>query len=69
MFNPKVYKNTTELANLNGIPIYMYDMIDASLRARLNTFLQGDTGSGKTQLARDVQHYFGDQIFIYIGKK
>ena len=68
MFNPKVYKNTTELANLNGIPIYMHDMIDAALRARLNTFLQGDTGSGKTQLARDVQHYFGDKSLFVLGR-
>jgi len=43
-FRPIVYKNRTELANLNGMPVYMHDMIDAALRGRLNTFLQGDTG-------------------------
>ncbi len=59
MFKAKTYRNNTELANLSGVPIYMTDMVDAALRGRLNIFLQGDTGSGKTQLARDVMHYFG----------
>ena len=55
----KVYKNSTELMQLHGQPIYMQDMVDACLVGRLNLFLQGDTGSGKTQLARDVMAYFG----------
>ncbi|MBI2106342.1 hypothetical protein HYT56_05920, partial [Candidatus Woesearchaeota archaeon] len=55
MFKAKIYKNTTELANLNGVPIYMEDMVDAALRGRLNVFLQGNTGSGKTQLVRDAK--------------
>ena len=37
----------------------MTDVADACLYGRLNLFLQGDTGSGKTQLARDVMSYFG----------
>ncbi len=64
MFKPKTYKNSTELANLSGVPIYMHDMIDAALRSRLNTFLQGNTGSGKTQLVRDVMHYLPKSLFI-----
>ncbi|MEM4330547.1 MAG: AAA family ATPase [Candidatus Pacearchaeota archaeon] len=61
----KVYKNSTELMNLHGIPIYMTDMVDACLLGKLNLFLQGDTGSGKTQLAKDVMNYFpGKSIFI-----
>jgi len=55
----KLYKNSTQLAQLHGVPIYMNDMVDACLMGRLNLFLQGDTGSGKTQLARDVMSYFG----------
>ena len=54
MFKAKTYKNSTELANINGVPIYMEDIVGASLNGRLNTFLQGNTGSGKTQLVRDV---------------
>jgi len=55
----KVYQNSTELMNLHGVPFYMNDFVDACLYGRLNLFLQGDTGSGKTQLARDAMNYFG----------
>ncbi len=68
MFKPKTYKNSTELANISGVPIYIYDMVDATLRGRLNTFLQGDTGSGKTQLMRDVINYFGDKYLFILGR-
>jgi len=57
------YKNSTELMQLNGVPIYMNDLAEACLRGRLNLFLQGDTGSGKTQLAQDVRsYYFGSGV-------
>src|SRR3989344_4583154 len=67
-FKARIYKNKTELANLSGIPIYMDTMIDAALRARLNMFLQGNTGSGKTQLVEDVMHYFGDKSLFILGR-
>ncbi len=67
-FKAKTYKNSTELANISGVPIYMEDMADAALRGRLNLFLQGNTGSGKTQLVRDVQHYFGDKSMFLLGR-
>ena len=66
--NLKTYRNSTELANLNGMPIYMTDMVEAALRGKLNVFLQGDTGSGKTQLVRDVMGYFGDQSLFILGR-
>lgn len=69
----KVYKNSTELMQLHGVPIYMNDLVDACLYGKLNLFLQGDTGSGKTQLARDVMGYFGtgagDEKFAHQVKK
>ena len=68
VFKAKTYKNSTELANISGVPIYMGDMIDASLRGRLNVFLQGNTGSGKTQLVRDVMGYFGDKSLFVLGR-
>ena len=68
LFKPKTYKNSTELANLNGVPLYMQDLIDASLRGKLNVFLQGDTGSGKTQLVRDVMQSFGDKSLFILGR-
>lgn len=62
------YQNSTELAQLNGIPLYMNDMVDAALRGKLNVFLQGDTGLGKTQIVRDVMQYFGDKGLFILGR-
>lgn len=64
----KVYQNSTELMNLAGLPFYMTDLVDACLYGRLNLFLQGDTGSGKTQLARDVMSYFPDKSMFILGR-
>src|SRR3989344_5168709 len=58
----RIYKNSTQVADLHGIPFYMHDVVDACLAGRLNLFLQGDTGSGKTQLAKDAMGYFGAGI-------
>src|SRR3989344_3765576 len=55
----RIYKNSTQVADLHGIPFYMHDVVDACLAGRLNLFLQGDTGAGKTQLAKDAMGYFG----------
>lgn len=66
--NLSIYKNTTPLGTLNGVPVYMADMADAALRGRLNTFLLGDTGSGKTQLAREIRGYFGDKSLFFLGR-
>ena len=57
-----VYQNSTELMDLGGKPFYMNDFVDACLYGRLNLFLQGDTGSGKTQLAKDAMDYFGTTL-------
>ena len=64
----KNYKNSTSLMELHGVPITMSDMVDACLLGRLNLFLQGDTGSGKTQLARDTMSYFGDKSMFVLGR-
>lgn len=68
MTNNKIYKNSTELMNLHGKPFYMNDFVDACLYGRLNLFLQGDTGSGKTQLAKDAMGYFGDKSMFILGR-
>lgn len=66
--NKKVYQNSTELMNLHGVPFYMNDLVDACLYGRLNLFLQGDTGSGKTQLAKDAMNYFPDKSMFVLGR-
>lgn len=60
------YKNSTELMNLHGRSIYINDLVDACLIGRLNLFLQGDTGSGKTQLAADVMSYFPEEKSLFV---
>jgi len=64
----KVYKNSTAIGNLGGTPLYMADLVDACLYGRLNLFLQGDTGSGKTQLARDTMGYFPEKSMFILGR-
>jgi MoxR-like ATPase len=64
----RVYKNTTPVAEVHGTPVYMNDLADACLTARLNLFLQGDTGTGKTQLARDTMAYFSDRSLFVLGR-
>jgi|SRR3989338_2716557 len=64
----KVYKNSTEVGSLGGVPLYMGDIVDACLIGRLNLFLQGDTGSGKTQLARDAMSYFPGKNTFVLGR-
>jgi hypothetical protein len=53
---------------LAGQPIYLSDMADACLLGRLNMFLIGDTGSGKTQLMRDMMGKFGDKAVYILGR-
>lgn len=62
------YKNSTELMRLAGKPIYMSDLRDACLKARLNLFLQGDTGSGKTQIEADSMSYFPGKSLFVLGR-
>ena len=63
-----LYKNSTELTQLAGYPVTMGDMAHACLYGRLNLFLVGDTGEGKTQLARDMMSYFGDKATFVLGR-
>ena len=63
-----VYKNSTELMNLHGVSLGMRDVADACLYGRLNLFLQGDRGSGKTQLTEDIRGEFGDKSLYILGR-
>jgi hypothetical protein len=64
----RIYKNSTAVAEVHGVPIHMNDLADACLIGRLNLFLQGDTGTGKTQLARDAMSYFPDRSLFVLGR-
>ncbi len=67
-FKLPTYRNSTPLANLGGADIYISDMMYAAVLGRLNTFLVGDTGRGKTQLVEDVMSYFGDKSLFLLGR-
>ena len=64
----QTYRNSTEIMQLGGYPIYMNDLAEACLRGRLNMFMIGDTGSGKTQLERDMMAEFGDNAVYILGR-
>lgn len=64
----RTYKNETELMDLHGVSFCMQDMLDACLVGRLNLFLQGDTGSGKTQLAADAMAHFPNKSLFILGR-
>lgn len=64
----KIYRNSTPITHLGGQPLYLPDIVDACLYGRLNLNLVGDTGSGKTQLAKDAMGYFGDKSIFVLGR-
>ncbi len=68
MKNGGVYQNSTEVANIHGVSFKLNDVVDACLYGRLNLFLQGDTGTGKTQLAKDAMAHFGDKGLFVLGR-
>ena len=58
------YRNSTEV--LPGLTVE--DIVKASLIGRLNLFLVGETGEGKTQLENDIMALFGNQGFFEQGR-
>ncbi|MDI6738585.1 MAG: AAA family ATPase [Nanoarchaeota archaeon] len=58
------YRNETEI--LPGIA--MENIVDACLRGRLNLFVVGETGEGKTQLENDILGLFGNKGFFEQGR-
>ena len=54
------YQNS-RILTLGGIPFSARDvLVKAPLLTRLNMFYLGDRGEGKTQLAHDINSYFGE---------
>lgn len=58
------YRNSTEV--LPGLT--MEDVMKACLAGRLNVFLVGETGEGKTQLENDIMGLFGNNGFFEQGR-
>ncbi|MBS3174145.1 AAA family ATPase [Candidatus Woesearchaeota archaeon] len=62
------YKNTTPVLKLGGVDLYLWDVVKASLAARLNIGLGGGAGGGKSQLFADVQGLFGNNASYVLGR-
>ncbi len=58
------YRNSTEV--VSGITVE--DIVKACLIGRLNLFLIGETGEGKTQLENDILSLFGNNGFFEQGR-
>ncbi|MBU0963363.1 MAG: AAA family ATPase [Nanoarchaeota archaeon] len=62
------YKNSKPII-LGGIPFSARDvLVKAPLLAKLNMFYLGDRGEGKTQLAHDINSYFGENVCYAEGR-
>ena len=50
------YVNNNIVGVVGGVSLSVTDAIDAAQLAKLNVFLGGKKGSGKTQLLQDMYH-------------
>lgn len=55
---PPVYRNSTEVCNINGVPLHMWDVVTAAVVSGLNSLLLGRKGEGKSQLVEDVNNAY-----------
>ncbi len=62
------YCNTTKVMTLGGVDLTLWDVVKASLAARLNLGLYGGAGMGKSQLLADVQGLFGNNASYVLGR-
>ena len=65
---PQHYTNTTEICRIGGQPMYTWDVMKAALSRKLNVFLAGETGEGKTQLEKDILGLFGNRGLFILGR-
>lgn len=62
------YCNTEKVLTLGGTELTLWDVVKASLAARLNIGLYGGAGMGKSQLLADVQSLFGNNASYVLGR-
>lgn len=65
---PTTYINSTPVMNIGGVDLYLWDVVKASLAARLNIGLGGGAGGGKSQLFTDVRGLFGNNASYVLGR-
>lgn len=49
-----IYRNSTNVINLNGTSLMVEDVVKAAILSELNILLIGERGEGKTQLMEDI---------------
>jgi len=66
--NAEHYVNTSEVCRIGGQPLYLWDVMKAALVRKLNVFLAGETGEGKTQLEKDILGLFANEGMFILGR-
>jgi MoxR-like ATPase len=64
----KIYRNSTPVLTLDGIPLTIWDVTKAAVLSNLNTLITGERGDGKTLLENEVKRLF-DGRATYIRMK
>ena len=62
------YINTNPVMQIDGKPIYVEDLVKAGLIGKLNTFIVGESGEGKTQIEKDVMALAGNKATFILGR-
>lgn len=65
---PEHYVNNFAVMETGGVSLIPWDIQRAALGRKLNLFLPGDTGEGKTQWEKDVLGLFGNQGLFVLGR-
>ncbi|MBI5881076.1 hypothetical protein HZB90_03010, partial [archaeon] len=66
--NAEHYVNTSTVCEIGGQKMTVWDVMKAALVRKLNVFLAGETGEGKTQLEKDVLGIFGNKGMFILGR-
>jgi chorismate mutase len=66
--NAEHYVNTSTVCEIGGQKMTVWDVMKAALVRKLNVFLAGETGEGKTQLEKDVLGLFGNKGMFILGR-
>ncbi len=63
---PRIYRNSTPVVEMNGVPLGIWDVMTAAVISNLNILLVGERGEGKTQLQAEIMDGFFGGNATYI---
>ncbi|MFC1723263.1 AAA family ATPase [Nanoarchaeota archaeon] len=67
-WKPEHYINSSIVTEVGGTYLNVWDIIKSALVKKLNIFLAGETGEGKTQLEKDILGLFGNKGVFILGR-